>query len=77
MSARFGRPAAAGLFCLLCAGLPGCIVVGENSSEPHIPTVGRELRDLKVARDEGALAPEEYDEARRNLLTRFDKPRRS
>ena len=77
MSARFGRPAAAGLFCLLCAGLPGCVVVSENSSDPHIPTVGRELRDLKVARDEGAIDPAEYDEARRDLLTRLDKPRKS
>ena len=77
MSTGVVRLLGAGLLCAVCLGLSGCIVVSENSAHPHVPTVGKELRDLKLARDEGAIAPDEYDQARQNLLKRLDKPVKS
>lgn len=68
------RFAAAGLSCAACLILSGCIVVSDHSTDPRPPTVGRELRDLKVARDEGAIEPEQYQDARGKLLARLDKP---
>ena len=73
MSTGFIRLAAAGLLCLGSAGLPGCVVVSDNSNDPQNPTVGRELTDLKVARDKGALGEEEYHDARHKVLSRLDK----
>jgi hypothetical protein len=69
-----------GILCLVVTGLlclcaSGCIISSDTSSDCQAPTVGQELRELKVARDEGALAPEEYDAARHRLLSRLDKPR--
>ncbi len=64
-----------GLSGLMCVATPGCIHSPNDSFGPKAPTVGEELRDLKVARDEGALEPEEYDVARQRLLSRLDKPR--
>ena len=37
------------------------------------PTLGEELRDLKVARDAGALNEEEYGKAKQRLLESHDK----
>ena len=58
MSTRAARVFFAGLLC----------------SSSRSPTVGQELRDLKVARDEGALDDEQYRDARYKLLARLDKP---
>jgi hypothetical protein len=71
MSTRATRVLAAGL---LCVGLSGCIVVSDTSNSSRSPTTGQELRDLKVARDEGALDDEQYQDARHKLLARLDKP---
>ena len=71
MSTRDVRFVAAGL---LCVGLSGCILVSDNTSSARSPTVGQELRDLKVAKDEGAIEDEQYCEARQKLLARLDKP---
>jgi hypothetical protein len=69
-----------GIFCLvatgfLCLCTSGCIISSDTSSDCQAPTVGQELRDLKTAREEGALPPDEYDVARHRLLSRLDKPR--
>ena len=71
MSTRAARTFVAGL---LCVSLSGCIVVSDTSSSSRSPTMGQELRDLKVARDEGALDDEQYSDARHKLLARLDKP---
>ena len=71
MSTGAARVVVAGL---LCVGLPGCIVVSDTSSSSRTPTMGQELRDLKVARDEGALDDEQYRDVRHKLLARLDKP---
>jgi len=73
MSRRMLRLWAAGLLCLGSVSLPGCVVVADNSNDPQNPTVGRELRDLKMARDRGALGDEEYRDARLKVLSRLDK----
>ena len=73
MSTRAVRIVAAGL---LCVSLSGCIVVSDTSSSSRSPTMGQELRDLKLARDEGALEDDQYHEARERLLARLDKPPR-
>lgn len=75
MSTVPSRLAAAALLCVVCFGAGGCLLISDSSNEARSPTLGRELRDLKVARDEGAIAPEEYDTARQKLLARLDKPR--
>jgi hypothetical protein len=67
-----------GILCLAVSvlmglGTSGCIVT-DNSAGCKSPTVGDELRSLKVARDEGALEPGEYDDARHKVLARLDKP---
>jgi len=68
------RLSAASLLGLASVGLTGCIVVSENSPSAHSATVGRELSDLKVAHDGGALDEKEYDLARQKVLARLDKP---
>ena len=52
--------------------LNGCIValgnkVPENTNKGE-PTLGRQLTDLKQARDSGALNEEEYQTARKRLI---------
>ena len=74
MSTGVIRFAVAGLFCAALLGLSGCIVVSDNSNDPQTPTVGRELRDLKAARDDGAIDPGQYHDARQKVLARLDKP---
>ena len=64
-----------GLSGLICVATPGCIHSSNDSFGPKAPTVGEELRELKVAHEEGALEPAEYDAARQRLLSRLDKPR--
>jgi hypothetical protein len=50
-------------------GMSGCIAVGgtEKRLYPQ-PTLGQQLIDLKAARDCGAISPEQYDDARQQLL---------
>jgi hypothetical protein len=51
----------------LSAVMTGCIAVGGND---HVtkPTLGRQLIDLKTARDAGAIDEQQYEQARTNLL---------
>ena len=57
-------------------GLRGAVrVLHHQRRERRLPTVGEELRDLKMARDEGAMDPEEYKAAKQKVLTRLDKPK--
>ena len=48
--------------------LPGCIAVGGETEQQ--PTVGRELTDLKMALDRGAITPGEYEAKKSDLLAR-------
>jgi hypothetical protein len=45
----------------------GCIAVGGSDNYTQ-PTLGRQLQDLKVARDTGAINDPEYNEARAKLI---------
>jgi hypothetical protein len=74
MSTGVIRVAAAALACATCLAQPGCISVNEGKYDSRPPTVGQELRDLKTARDEGAIEPEQYQVARNKVLARLDKP---
>jgi len=76
MSRGVLRLAAAGALALSAVALTGCVVVADDSSDAvhQQPTLGRELRDLKTARDEGAIEPAQYDAAKQKLLARLDKP---
>jgi hypothetical protein len=68
--ARLGRIAPA-LSFLTLAGLllPGCIAVG--GTDQHVsPTLGRQLIDLKQARDTGALDEGQYQNAKKELLAK-------
>ncbi|HRK30826.1 MAG TPA: hypothetical protein PLD59_07075 [Tepidisphaeraceae bacterium] len=54
---------------LAAAGISGCIAVGGSDRiEAREPTIGRQLQDLKVARDTGAMTAEEYDRTRQAIL---------
>jgi hypothetical protein len=64
------------IVALACAGmLSGCVValgnkVPENQKDAKgHPTLGRQLTDLKQARDSGAINEEEYQTAKKRLLT--------
>ena len=47
--------------CLASLNLTGCMIVAGDSPEtPCRNTLGKELRDLKVARDDGAINDDEY-----------------
>ena len=55
---------------ILCAGgalVSGCIAVGGNEHYTK-PTLGRQLMDLKTARDTGAIGDTEYEQAKEDLL---------
>ena len=47
--------------------LTGCIAVG-GSEHYTKPTLGRQLMDLKTARDTGAISDHEYEHAKEDLL---------
>jgi hypothetical protein len=58
-------------YCCLCllvilAPLSGCFMA--NWQRLTAPTTGRELMDLKAARENGALTDEEYMQKRQELL---------
>ena len=60
--------------CATCLARPGRFSASESKNDSPPPTVGQELRDLKTARDEGAIEPEQYQVARNKVLARLDKP---
>lgn len=57
------------IFTVASLLLTGCIAVG--GTEQHTqPTLGRQLLDLKLARDTGAIDEEQYQHARKDLLAK-------
>jgi len=59
---------------LLPAALAGCISLGDTH-EVYPPTLGRELSDLRMSLDRGALSPQEFEQRKNQLLA--ENPRRS
>ena len=55
------------LACAAAILIPGCIAVGGNEHYTK-PTLGRQLMDLKTARDTGAIGDDEYRQAKDDLL---------
>ena len=55
------------ILCAGCALVSGCIAVGGNEHYTK-PTLGRQLMDLKTARDTGAIGEQEYEQAKDDLL---------
>ena len=55
------------ILCAGCALASGCIAVGGNEHYTK-PTLGRQLMDLKTARDTGAIGEQEYEQAKDDLL---------
>ncbi|MBC8105195.1 MAG: hypothetical protein H7Z14_01280 [Anaerolineae bacterium] len=67
MSKRFFSRLAILSACALGAITAGCIAVGGTDHYTH-PTLGRQLQDLKVARDTGAISDHEYADAKSKLI---------
>jgi hypothetical protein len=49
------------------AALQGCVAVG-STTRSDVPTLGKQLIDLKAALDSGAINETEYSTAREQLL---------
>lgn len=48
----------------------GCLSIGGSDKyESKNPTLGRQLQDLKTARDQGAIDDAEYQQAKSKLLS--------
>jgi hypothetical protein len=47
--------------------LPGCLTLGDTN-EVYPPTVGRELTDLRMSAERGALSPQEYEHKKAQIL---------
>ena len=58
----------AGVLCVAACLAAGCIAVGGSDSYTA-PTLGRQLQDLKVARDTGAMNDAEYNDAKGKLIS--------
>ena len=59
---------------LVISNLSGCTMIAGDCPESKRPaTLGVELRDLKVARDTGAVSDDEYNAAKAKLLASYDK----
>ncbi len=60
------------LLALGLAGLvstqSGCVVALGNKVPESKPTLGKQLTDLKQARDTGAISEEEYQAAKKRLV---------
>ena len=63
----FGRALSACAALVGATVITGCIAVGGNEHYTK-PTLGRQLMDLKTARDTGAVNPDEYERAKDDLL---------
>ncbi len=49
--------------------LTGCVIAfGNRVPDDRKPTLGKQLTDLKQARDSGALTEEEYQTAKKRLI---------
>jgi len=47
----------------------GCLAIeGGDRTEARNPTVGRQLIDLKAARDNGAISQDEYERTKTKIL---------
>ena len=46
----------------------GCVVALGNKVPENKPTLGKQLTDLKEARDKGAMSEDEYQAARKRLM---------
>jgi uncharacterized protein YceK len=58
------------LVTMILIGASGCaVVVGSDHADSNNPTVGRQLQDLKVARDKGAISEPEYEQAKSKVLS--------
>ena len=70
LRARAGRVASS-LTIVTVAGLllGGCIAVG-GTEQHNPPTLGRQLVDLKLARDTGAIDELQYQHAKAQLLAK-------
>ena len=65
-----GRAVVVMLSGAILGGLTGCVFSvggGKEVTSTHA-TRGQELIDLKKARDQGAITPEEYEAKRRQIL---------
>jgi|tagenome__1003787_1003787.scaffolds.fasta_scaffold15879541_1 hypothetical protein len=64
------RPIALTLGIVLLGHAAGCIFIASDESKaaPRA-TVGRQLTDLKVARDNGAIDDQEYQRTKAKLLS--------
>jgi hypothetical protein len=63
------------IFAFVCAlmlvtTLSGCVVAFGNRVPPDAlkPTLGKQLTDLKQARDSGVITEDEYQTARKRLI---------
>ena len=58
-------------FCLLAGFVAaGCIAVGGSDTRNYqAPTLGRQLQDLKTAKDTGAINDAEYADAKARLIS--------
>ena len=72
---RGTRTAVALAVCLGCLNVSGCMFISSEVPPPvqRPNTLGHELRDLKVAREDGAVSDEEYRSAKQRLLASYDK----
>ena len=74
MTTMIPRTALAMVVCALALNLCGCSwsIGGGKTAGPvtEPPTRGQELIDLKKARDQGAITPEEYESQKTKVLGR-------
>ena len=72
---RGTRAAVALAFGLACLNLSGCLFISSETPPPvqRPNTIGKELRDLRVARDDGAVSDDEYRSAKQRLLSSYDR----
>ena len=72
---RGTRTAVALAVGLACLTVSGCMFISSETPPPvqRPNTLGHELRDLKVAREEGAVSDDEYRLAKQRLLASYDK----
>jgi hypothetical protein len=62
-----GRGVVLCMATLLVPLLSGCIAINEREHY-NKPTLGRQLMDLKTARDTGAISETEYNAAKEGLI---------